>query len=948
MSGSSAVVAFLVAIVTNYVTAEPPGWAENTVVVWSVFGALAVVSLGLFFWERRLAAGAPDGGVRPVPLGRVAAGGHSMNPPAVSARVRGREAELERIGALVGGSGGGMVVVCGAGGLGKTTLAAEAAAQARGRGRVVVWIRWRDDAEQLGQDLAQAAHILGLPESRLEEARTGRVSLVDAVWEHLAGVKGWLIVVDNVDAPSQVGPGPEPVAAYRGWLRPHGGGVLLVTSRDTSGQTWGPDADLLHLQPLAGEAGAAVLLDAVPHAGTGDEAEALAVRLGGLPLGLNAAGAYLSVATSRHRTFAAYQHALETEFADLLGAEHPGAAADPEAARRVVRHTWDLSLDQLHRDGYTLARPVLQLLSLLEPVPVPRTLITPELVTGATGLPATAATVDAALAGLHQYGLLHTPGTDSPGSGSPAVGQLQLHPLVREVTAHTLARPEPTTIWLTAIDEHLTRAVGTVAGMPGRAGWPTARLLAPHLPALLDRNTPDNFSNARTTLGALADVLRAAGAASEELLLRRHVLDHESTVRGSDHPHTLTSRNNLASTLSRLGEHRQAADLQRQVLTDRERVLGPDHPDTLTSRNNLASALSDLGDHRQAADLHHQNLTDRERVLGPDHPHTLSSRNNLASALNALGEHRQAADLHQQNLTDTERVLGPDHPDTLTSRNNLASALNALGEHRQAADLHQQVLTDRERVLGPDHPHTLSSRNNLASTVSDLGEHRQAADLHQQNLTDTERVLGPDHPQTLSSRNNLASALNDLGEHRQAADLHQQNLTDHERVLGPDHPQTLTSRHSLALALSRLGEHQQAADLHQQNLTDTERVLGPDHPHTLTSRNNLASALNALGEHQRAADLHQHNLTDHERVLGPDHPQTLTSRNNLAIALSRLGEHQQAADLHQQNLSDRERVLGPDHPDTLTSRDNLAIVRARLAQAGRRRWWQFPRRGGGA
>ncbi|MEU0622390.1 AAA family ATPase, partial [Streptomyces rubiginosohelvolus] len=513
---------------TNYVTAELPKWAENTVLVWSVFGVLAVVSLGLFFWERRLAAGAPDGGVRPVPLGRIAVGGHSMNPPAVQAPVRGREAELERIGALVRGPGGGMVVLCGAGGLGKTTLAAEAAAQARAQGRVVVWVRWRDDPERLGQDLAQAAHILGLPEARLEEARTGRVSLVDAVWEHLATTPGWLIVVDNVDTPTRVGPGSGLPAAYRGWLRPHGGGVLLVTSRDTSRRTWGTDADLLHLQPLADEAAGTVLLDAAPYAGTAAEAEALAARLGGLPLGLNAAGAYLSVPTSRHRTFAAYLHALEAEFADLLGAEHPAAVTDPSVARRVVRHTWDLSLDQLESDGYTLARPVLQLLALLEPAPVPRTLMTPELVTDATGLPATAATVDAALAGLHQYGLLHTPETDGSEPGSVAMGRLQLHPLVREVTAHTLNRPEPTITWLAAIDEHLARAVAVVADLPGRTGWPTARLLAPHLPPHLDRNTPHTFSSARNTLDTLADILRAAGATPEQLLLRRHVLDNES------------------------------------------------------------------------------------------------------------------------------------------------------------------------------------------------------------------------------------------------------------------------------------------------------------------------------------------------------------------------------------------------------------------------------------
>ncbi|WP_327332758.1 FxSxx-COOH system tetratricopeptide repeat protein [Streptomyces anulatus] len=835
---------------TNYVTAQPPEWAENTVLVWSAFGALAVVSLGLFFWERRLAAGPQDDGVRPVPLGRIAAGGHSMNPPTVSARVRGREAELERIGALVRGPGGGMVVVCGAGGLGKTTLAAEASARARARaeGRVVVWIRWRDDPAQLGQDLAQAAHILGLSESRLEEARTGRVSLVDAVWEHLATVKGWLIVVDNVDTPTQIGPGSGLPAAYRGWLRPHGGGVLLVTSRDTTRQTWGPDADLIHLQPLADNAGGAVLLDAAPQAGTETEAEALAARLGGLPLGLNAAGTYLSVPTSRHRTFTAYQHALEAEFADLLGADHPAAATDPAVARRVVRHTWDLSLDQLHQDGYTLARPVLQLLALLEPAPVPRTLMTPELVTDATGLPATAASVDAALAGLHQYGLLHTPEAAGPGDGVPPVNQLQLHPLVRDVTAHTLARPEPTDTWLTAIDDHLTRAVDVVTGMPGRTGWPTARLLAPHLRPHLDRRAQRDFTTAVDTLDDLARVLNNAGAASEELLLRRQVLDAETRALGPDHLDTLASRNNLANTLSELGEHQQAAGLHRQNVADRERVLGPDHPHTVSSRNNLAATLSDLGEYQQAAELCRQNLADNEHLFGPDHPRTLSSRNNLANTLSDLGEYQQAAELCRQNLADRERVLGPDHPDTLSSRNNLAATLNELGEHEQAAELCRQNLADNERLFGPDHPRTLSRRNNLAATLNILGEHRQAADLHQRNLTDRERIIGPDHPDTLISRNNLANALNRLSEHRQAADLHQRNLTDRERIIGPDHPDTLISRNNLAAALTDLGEFRQAADLHQRNLTDRERIIGPDHPDTLTSRNNLASARARLAE----------------------------------------------------------------------------------------------------
>ncbi len=66
------------------------------------------------------------------------------------------------------------------------------------------------------------------------------------------------------------------------------------------------------------------------------------------------------------------------------------------------------------------------------------------------------------------------------------------------------------------------------------------------------------------------------------------------------------------------------------LLTDLLRVLGPDHPHTLTTRNNLASWLGRAGRVEAAVQQFELLLTDRLRVLGPDHPHTLTTRNNLA------------------------------------------------------------------------------------------------------------------------------------------------------------------------------------------------------------------------------------------------------------------------------------------------------------------------------
>ncbi|MFD9340570.1 tetratricopeptide repeat protein [Streptomyces sp. NPDC060049] len=829
---------------TNYVTANPPEWAESGPVVWSLFVLLAAGSLSLLLWERRL-AGAPENGPPVTDLRNIAAGsGHSLNPPATPALVRGRDIELARIERLVRGPGGGMVVVCGAGGLGKTTVAAEAASRARAAGKAVVWIRWRENSAQLAHDLTQAALVLGLPESRLEEARSGRAPLVDAVWEQLASVPGWLIVVDNVDTPSHVGPGSEEISGYRGWLRAEGAGVLLITSRDTSPQTWGSEAVLMQLEPLTDQAGGELLMDTTPRAGTRPQAEALAVRLGGVPLALNAAGSYLSVPTSRHRTFTAYQRALETEFGDLLGATHPRAGGDPEVARRLVRHTWDLSLDQLHREGYALARPVLQLLALFEPAPIPRALITPALLAEVTGSEATAAMVDGALAGLHRYGLLGT-GRTAEDAASP--GQLLLHPLVREVTAHTLTRPDPAEGWRTALARHLVQAATDTVGIPGREGWPTARLLAPHLGALLDRTCDQDFAATRLVLRDLGNTLCEAGAVFEELLLRQNVLTATDRRLGADHPDTLTSHNNLANALQSAGEYHQAAELHRHILTTFERTLGPDHIATLASRSNLALSLDSIGEQQQAAELYRRVLSDRERVQGPDHPDTLASRNNLATALDSIGEHQQAVDLHRRNLADRERILGPDHPRTLDSRENLASALTGLGDHEQAGVLYGGVLSDRERIQGPDHPDTLRSRGNVAISLDGIGEHQRAADLRRESLTDLVRILGPDHPQTLDSRHNLAHTFSSLRRHQQAADLHRQNLSDRERVLGPDHPDTLRSCNDLANELYYLGEDRQAVDLYRRNLSDRERVLGPDHPDTRGSRHNLTTAEASLG-----------------------------------------------------------------------------------------------------
>ncbi|MFE2530091.1 tetratricopeptide repeat protein [Streptomyces sp. NPDC059382] len=624
VAAATAVAAGASAVVTNYVTDVLPGWAKDPWVVWPVFVVSVAVAAVLAVVGRRLDGGGGPGPVRLVPLERVLAGGtESLSAPHGAGPVRGRADELAALRRLLKRPDGRLAVLCGVGGVGKTTIASALADIARAEGLRVFWVRWRGQRE-LAEQMTRIALACGLAEERLEEARAGRAGLPDLVWEQLERAGRWLVVLDNVDEPGAVGPGGELVASYRGWVRPGGRGLLLVTSRAGDPAVWGGRAELMRVAALAASAGGQVLLDAAPAAGTAVEAQRLSVRLGGLPLALHAAGRYLAAPGSRYRTFSAYQDALDGRLATLLGAEEPGGA-DPEAARRLVRYTWELSLDQLTASGNTLARPVLRLLSLLAPAPVPVSFLSPELVTAACGLPATTVTVESAVNGLHAYGLLDTP---APIDGAPALGQVILHPLVREISVLSLRAeiPDPQD-WHHALAARMESVVAEAANADS-SGWGTVRLLAPH--ALTTAQLTPDAGTAGRTLDMLSMSISLAGHPEQAAILAEQALSRLQPELGNDHPDTLSSRNNLATALQGLSRHQEAADLHQQTLTDRERTLEPDHPQTLGSRNNLAVTLQDLGRHQEAADLHQRNLTDYERTLGPDHPHTLISRRNLA------------------------------------------------------------------------------------------------------------------------------------------------------------------------------------------------------------------------------------------------------------------------------------------------------------------------------
>jgi hypothetical protein len=631
----------------------------------------------------------------------------------------GREPLLADLAArLAPGLGGGprVVVLCGMGGAGKTSVATEYA----NRQLSEVGVCWQFAAE----DPAVMAAEFGVLAAQL-----GAREVVDprdpvaAVHAVLARAKsGWLMIFDN--APD--------LSAVETFLPPAGPGRVLITSQS---QHWPPGWAVQ--VPVLDALVAARFLTARTRDSDQGTALALAGELGGLPLALEQAAAYMHATGS---TLARYLALFRARQADLL------ARGEAAGHRQHVAATLGLALARLGQEA-PAAAGLARLLAFLAPEPVPLDLLlagrdaveelgaeAAEVLRPLIGDPV--ATGDA-VAALRRYSLA-TPAGD---------GLVQVHRLVQAVTRAQLATAEADQ-WKQAA-QILVEAAIPADGEPP-AAWSACAALLPHARAVLDL-TSDGIWQVAVSLG-----YGGSYAAARDLFALIADAHRDSGEYGPEHPGTLATLGSLARWTGNAGDAAGARDQFAALLPIRERILGPEHPDTLATRGGLAYYAGEAGDAAGARDQFAALLPVVERVLGPEHPDTLTIRGSLAYYAGEAGDAAGARDQFAALLPGKERVLGPEHPDTLLTRDSLARWTGEAVDAAGARDQYAALLPVVERVLGPEHPDTLTIRGSLARWTGEAGDAAGARDQYAALLRIDERVLGSEHPDTVSIRGSLA------------------------------------------------------------------------------------------------------------------------------------------------------------------------------------------------
>ncbi|MEM9806930.1 MAG: tetratricopeptide repeat protein [Cyanobacteria bacterium P01_D01_bin.56] len=617
--------------------------------------------------------------------------------------------------------------ISGLGGIGKTQTAVEYAFRHHFDEPTYEYVFWvvADIEANLSLRFAELADQLALP--------TGKGTLDEkilAVEAWLAKHSNWLLIFDNADNPTFLKP----------WIPNNPEGKILITSRASVFL----DIDIaspLALEPLSTEEGTEMLFKRTEYAPTDAERAAaaeLTLELGGLPLALEQASAYMR---RQRMSIDEYLRFYRKQGLSLLRK----AKAPPKNYKHhesPVFKTWQINFDAV-RDESLESSELLEFSSFLAPDDIPyRILINGSPNLGGNLLKAfedkdeedSLFVLKELLEPLSQYSLVEW------------VYNRPYYSMHRLVQAVVRDRLEPVAV--AALTE---QSIATVElAYPGEElqNWSLHAELIPHWLNVIDRAHEIEFQSKSLgiVLNQAAFFFDEQGRYNEAEQLYQESLRFRKQMFGDESLEVTLIFNNLAAMYDKQGRLSESEELYKEALRIRKHLLGDEHTDVAVSCNNLATLYDKQKKYAEAELLHRETLALRRRLLGNEHLDVANSLNNLAQACANQGKHVEAEVLYSEALTICKKLMGDDSPYVALCLNNLAISYDHQQRFDEAVSYSRQSLEMHERLLGDTHPAVAICYSNLAKLLANQGNYDESLQNFNHSLELCETNLGLDHP----------------------------------------------------------------------------------------------------------------------------------------------------------------------------------------------------------
>jgi tetratricopeptide (TPR) repeat protein len=712
--------------------------------------------------------------------------------------------------------------IYGLGGIGKTRLAVEYAWRSGNLYEYAFFVVV-ESPEALRSNLANLARpdLLNLPEKAAAQEET-----VAAVLRWLREHDRWLLILDNVDT-------KEAEQAVVKIVPSLSAGRVLITSRI---KDWPATIRRQQIETLSLDEAQKFILERTADDRTRtdddpDQALSLAEELGGLPLALEQAAAYIA---QRQMSLSEYLEEWHKEREKVLN-WYDGSVVQYPAPVAV---TWQKTFQQLS----PTAAAILRLTAYLAPDPIPSKMFEDgaEIVQEAVGLlceeieaQVEDRRVKEAITELASFSMVTRKGES-----------FTVHRIVQEALLSRIPEKQQRN-WI----ELSLRIVNQFAPFEANdvRTWPVWNLLRPHAARIIQYAEDTGIAHPTARLiNQLAVLLLVKSLFREAEPLMRRALQIDEDSWGTQHPEVVGPLSNLARLLQVTNRLSEAEFLMRRALQIGEDSLGSQHSNVAILLNNLAQLLQDTDRLSEAEPLMRRALQIDEDSFGPQHPNVARDLSNLAQLLQETNRSAEAEPLMRRALQICEDSFGPHHPDLATQINNLALSLYKTNRSAESEPLIRRALQIDDDSLGAQHPNVARDLSNLAQLLQETNRAAEAEPLMRRALQICEDSFGPHHPNVARNLHHLAMLLQDTNRLSEAEPLMRRALQIDKDSFGPQHINIAIDLNNLATLLQATNRLAEAEPLIRRAVEIFERSFGPDHPNTQIIRHNLELLLEEL------------------------------------------------------------------------------------------------------